>query len=134
VPHTLIIVTIGVVIAAIGLLGLWCLRWRYLVGKPGFFPCVLVDGEGAGRRERHGLAAFTGPALVWFARDSLKPTPSCDWPRQGLSIRARSPEGAAAGWQVVHLASGGRTWLLVISQSACSGLLSWIEAGPTRSE
>ncbi|MDR0627972.1 MAG: DUF2550 domain-containing protein [Bifidobacteriaceae bacterium] len=133
-PQALAIV-VGVVLAAVGLLGLAWLRWQYLKARPGFFPCVVVQGQGAKRRERSGLAAFAPLALDWFARDSLSFTPAYRWPRTGLTIKARPlDEESTAGWQVVQLRSAGATYLLVISRGASSGLLSWIEAGPSRSE
>jgi hypothetical protein len=133
-PQALAIV-VGVVIAAVGLLGLAWLRWQYLKARPGYFPCLLVEGQGRKRRERSGLAAFAPLALDWFARDSLAFSPAHQWPRRGLAIKTRPlDESSRADWQVVHLTSNGSTYLLVISRSAASGLLSWIEAGPTRSD
>jgi hypothetical protein len=134
-PHVAVVALLGVAAAAVGLLGLAWLRWQYLKARPGCFPCSGVEGAGPARRERAGLASFTPVALEWFARNSLNPAAAHRWPRRGLTIKARElAPGSKAGWQVVQLAHGASTCLLVLSRSASSGLLSWIEAGPTRSD
>ncbi|MDR0594711.1 MAG: DUF2550 domain-containing protein [Bifidobacteriaceae bacterium] len=138
-PQALITGVVGalvvVLVAAAGLLGLIWLRWRYLRGRPGHFPCVVIEGQGAKRRERSGLAAFGPLALDWFARDSLSWAPAHRWRRLGLTIRTRPPEGDSGGLgQVVNLNSAGQSYLLVLSRGASAGLLSWIEAGPSRSD
>ncbi|MDR1188917.1 MAG: DUF2550 domain-containing protein [Bifidobacteriaceae bacterium] len=133
--EALAVVLVGAVVAAMGLLGLVWLRWQYLRSRPGYFACTVVEGEGAKRRQRSGLAAFAPLSLEWFARDSLRLAPGHQWPRRGLTIKARPlDEDSAAGWQVVQLSSAGSSYLLIISRGASSGLLSWIEAGPTRSD
>jgi hypothetical protein len=132
-PQTVAVALSGAFAVVAGLAGLGWLRWQYLRARPGCFPCFVVEGEGPARRERAGLAAFTPMALEWFARNSLNPAAARRWPRRSLSIKARElAPGSKAGWQVVQLRSGGDTVLLVISRGASTGLLSWIEAGPTR--
>jgi hypothetical protein len=124
-----------VVLGALGLLGLIWLRWQYLRARPGYFRCVVIDSKGPKPRERSGLAAFSPLALDWFARDSLSPSPAHRWTRRGLTIKARPVgEDSRPGWQVVNLTANGATYLLVITRGASSGLLSWIEAGPSRLE
>jgi hypothetical protein len=133
--EALTVAVVSVVLACGGLLGLIWLRWQYLRSRPGFFPCVVVEGEGPKRRERTGLAAFAPLSLEWFARNSFSFSPAHQWARQGLAIKARPlDENSRSGWQVVQLSSAGSSYLLIISRSASSGLLSWIEAGPTRSD
>ncbi|MDR2372507.1 MAG: DUF2550 domain-containing protein [Bifidobacteriaceae bacterium] len=132
-PQALTVAVAAVVVAAVGLLGLVWLRWLFLRSRPGHFPCAVVEGEGADRRERLGVAAFGPGVLDWFARDSLRLAPTRRWARPGLTIKARPLEdGARSGWQVVNLTSNGVSCLLVISRGASAGLLSWIEAGPSR--
>ncbi|MDR2378306.1 MAG: DUF2550 domain-containing protein [Bifidobacteriaceae bacterium] len=134
-PQALATVLVGLLVVAVGLLGLVWLRWQYLRARPGLFPCVVVEGAGPKRRERVGLATFGHSALEWFARDSLSPGPAHRWPRQGLTIKTRPlDDQARSGWQVVNLGFEGGGCLLVISRGASSGLLSWIEAGPSRTD
>jgi hypothetical protein len=129
---SLLVVAVAV---ALGLLGLIWLRWQYLRARPGFFACVVVESKGPKRRERSGLAAFSPLALDWFARDSLSPSPAHRWPRSGLTIKTRPlDEASRGGWQVVNLTSNGASHLLVLTRGASSGLLSWIEAGPSHSD
>ncbi|MDR2454097.1 MAG: DUF2550 domain-containing protein [Bifidobacteriaceae bacterium] len=133
-PHALAVALTWLGLAAVGLAGLFWLRWQYLKARPGFFPCYVVVAKGAGRRERPGLATFTPMALEWFSRDSLSPGAALSWPRRGLLIKTRDAAGLKAGWQAVQLESGGAAYLLLISRGASTGLLSWIEAGPTGGE
>ncbi|MDR2348291.1 MAG: DUF2550 domain-containing protein [Bifidobacteriaceae bacterium] len=133
--HLLAVAAACLAVAAFGLLGLVWLRWQYLKARPGLFPCFVVEGEAGRRRERAGLATYTPMALEWFARNSLNPGPALRWPRRGLLIKARdAATGSKTGWQAVQLKSGGATHLLIISRGASSGLLSWIEAGPTNAD
>ncbi|MDR1633774.1 MAG: DUF2550 domain-containing protein [Bifidobacteriaceae bacterium] len=134
-PQALATAVVGALLVAGGLLGLVWVRWQYLRARPGYFPCTVVEGEGSKRRERTGLAAFGPLALDWFARDSLSWAPAHQWPRRGLTIKTRPlDDSSRGGWQVVNLDSDGSGYLLVISRGASSGLLSWIEAGPSRSD
>ncbi|MDR1441568.1 MAG: DUF2550 domain-containing protein [Bifidobacteriaceae bacterium] len=134
-PQALLAVLAVAAVTAVGLAGLFCLRWRYLGTRPGSFPCVVIEGDGAERRERFGLATFAPGSLDWFARNSLSFSPVHRWPRRGLAIEPGPPdEEAPAEGQVVRLVSDGSVYPLVISRGASSGLRSWIEAGPTRSD
>jgi hypothetical protein len=133
-PHMAVVALVALALAVCGLLGLAWLRWQYLKSRQGCFPCSVVEGSGSERRERAGLACFTPMALEWFSRNSLNPAAARSWPRRGLSSKASDPAAAGANWLVVQLASEGTTCLVVLSRSAADGLLSWIEAGPTRTE
>jgi hypothetical protein len=117
------------------------LRWRSLNRRPGAFVCVLIEGTGARRRELPGVARFTPGSLDWYRRGSLVPRPAHSWPRRSLVMRVWSLDddpavGALADspWEVVRLTAGDQDYLMVLSRSAESGLISWKEAGPTRSE
>jgi hypothetical protein len=132
-PQALVAAGVGLTVAALGVAGLVWLRWRLLRTRPGFFPCLVVEGTGTRRRERPGMAAFGADALEWFARDSVWMAPAHRWLRHGLAINARDA-GARVGWQVVRLGCEDDEYLLVLTRGAASGLLSWIEAGPTRAE
>ncbi|MDR1393067.1 MAG: DUF2550 family protein [Bifidobacteriaceae bacterium] len=134
-PQVIGLALLALACLALGLVLAAWLRWLFLKARSGCFPCLVVEGDGAARRERIGLAVFAAPELVWFARNPYGPRAVRRWPRQGLTIKARlSDDAGPAGWQVVQLRSAGTSDLLVLSRDAQSGLLSWIEAGSTRGE
>lgn len=83
-----------------------------------------------------GLGRYSGDDLEWFRIFSLSPRPKRVWSRDHLGYAGRreptGPEERSLydGHVVVACTYAGTAVELAMSESALTGLQSWLEAGP----
>jgi hypothetical protein len=114
---------------------------RFLLERGGgTVECGLRKGDGPWRL---GLASYQSEDLYWFSMFRVSMRPEETFPRRELTLVARRlPSEAEAaslgpGMIVVECQLGdgaaqerGSTVQLALADSALTGLLSWLEAGP----
>ena len=114
---------------------------RFLLERGGgTVECGLRKGDGPWRL---GLASYQSEELYWFSVFRVSMRPEETFPRRELTlVGRRKPSDAEAaslgpGMIVVECQLGdgsttepGATVKLALAESAVTGLLSWLEAGP----
>ena len=114
---------------------------RFLLERGGgTVECGLRKGDGPWRL---GLASYQSEELYWFSVFRVSMRPEETFPRRELTlVKRRPPSDAEAaslgpGMIVVECQLGdgsaaepGRRVELALADSALTGLLSWLEAGP----
>jgi uncharacterized protein DUF2550 len=133
---------IGVVALALGLLAL---RRRWLARDGGTFECsVRLRSTTPGAGWALGMARYNQEAFEWFRFFSYALGPRKTFSREQIRVvESREPDAVEAvalyaGQQVVTLEERtGQTvarWSLAMGRDSLTGMMSWLEAAPPRSE
>ena len=119
-------------VAGVALVAAYVSRQRTLSRRVGSFACGLRLR--AGHAAVAGVAHYTADRLRWWRSLSLWPRPACAWVRADLVVVQRTPAGEVdeAGRALLRVTCEhrGEAFELVMSEQACAGLVSWLEAGP----
>jgi Protein of unknown function (DUF2550) len=112
-------------------------RRRALQRRGGTFDCSLrLRSAPGGQGWVLGVGRYAGDRLEWYRVFSLSPRPRRVMSRRDLRVRGqRTPEGREVvsvlpGAVVLEALERGRLVELAMSQSALTGLLSWLESAP----
>lgn len=130
------VVVLGLALLTVALLAvLLLIRRRALAHRVGSFICVWSppDMPVAGVP---GIAQYATGRLVWWRVVSLSVRPTRVWLRDELTLLSRGESGEVDHWgrPMVQVRCQHRddTFCLTMSESAHSGLVSWLEARPRR--
>lgn len=126
---------LGAVLAVmIGVLVLYLSRQRALTRRVASFSCTLHDADTPTNAWQPGIAQYGADRLLWWRTLSLAPRPARSWSRSELTLVERRPTGEAdeegRPLLLVLCRHGSERFELMMSAPACSGLVSWLEAGP----
>ena len=110
-------------------------RGMVISRRGGAIPCGLQAGAAA--LWRHGVVAYEGDKLCWYASPGLRLRPDARFGRARLRILASRPpthaevaEFGGAGLVIAECTADGQTAGLALSEPALTGLLAWLEAAP----
>jgi len=108
-------------------------RLRTLTGRVGSFSCNLRSGPTASWTS--GIAQYRTMSLEWWRVMSLSPRAERSWSRSALTLLDREPtsltDDRGRPLLLVRCEHRGMTFELLMSDAACAGLVSWLEAGPS---
>lgn len=136
-----VVLLVGIVLAALLVVGLWVSRTQTLDHRVGSFRCSVQRRPGGPWSP--GVAQYGTGELYWWRRHSLAPRPARRWSRHELAVveRHRSESvadvdrgGRSVPVYEVTCRAGGQPVHLLMAADAYAGLTSWIEATPTRAE
>lgn len=113
----------------------WQVPRGMVIGRRGgAIPCGL---QASGGTWRHGVMAYEGDELCWYASPGLRLRPDTRFGRATLRIVDSRPATEAeaaelgAGLVVARCSvGGGQTVGIALSEAALTGLLAWLEAAP----
>lgn len=150
-----LVVVLTVVVLLLAAFAAWILRGQALESRVGAFRCA-VSRTPQGPWTP-GIGQFGAEHLYWWRRHSLRPRPDRRWTRRGMAVidrtwappahglgtrgrdRLRGSAGVAARtgehrYFVVRLRVPDVTQdvYLLVTPQVYAGLLSWIEATPSR--
>ena len=118
--------------------GALIVRRRWLSRSGGTFEAsIRVRPTKSGRGWVLGLGRYTGAKLEWFRVFSLSPRPKESFARVDLEVVGRrTPFGSEAfalysGHVVIECRTPAGPVELAMSEDSLTGLLSWLEAGPS---
>ncbi len=140
-----LLVVAAVVVLLVGMLTVLALRRRWLARDGGTFECsVRLRTSTPGAGWALGVARYNQEAFEWFRFFSYSFGPRKTFRRDEIRVlESREPDAVEAvalyaGQQVVTLeersAVGVTQWNLAMGRDSLTGMMSWLEAGPPRSE
>lgn len=116
--------------------GLYVSRQRALTQRVGSFRCLVRHEPPPVAGWTPGIAQYATGRLVWWRTLSLSPRPARTWNRSDLTLVGRvaldEVDDDGQPLVLVHCRHGEQSFQLSMSVAACSGLVSWLEAGPRR--
>lgn len=104
-------------------------RLGTLTGRVGSFVCGLRPEQGHGEPVA-GVAQYGVGRLDWWRSASLSPRPARTWQRGELLVTSRTEDPHRPGRVLVRCEHRGDEFELSLTDAACAGLVSWLEAGP----
>lgn len=116
---------------AIGIWFTFAQRVRTMYGA-GAFDCWYLDRQSW----RAGLMMYHPDGLRWFRRRSLRFGPENCWPRESLlmvNVRPALPEDGLppqSDYVVAVISHNSEHLTIALPEDSCTGLASWLEAGP----
>jgi len=127
--HVVVALVSAVVAVLLVVAALWVSRVHTLNRRVGSFHCAV--GRSPQGPWSSGVAQYGAERLYWWRYRSLATRPRARWQRAGLTVVAREAHG---GQLVVTCRPGSSSEPvhLLMSAEAYAGLLSWIEATPSR--
>ena len=124
-------IAIGLLVAALVVVGLGAFRLRALTHRVGSFECgARATGDSSWTL---GVAHYGVGRIDWWRCWSLAFRPARTWARHDLVITGREPlsaDDARPDAYLVRCRYQGQDFELTMSRGAYEGLASWLEAAP----
>lgn len=126
-------IALGLLLAALVVVGLGALRLRALSHRVGSFECGARPAGVESASWTLGIAHYGVGRIDWWRSWSLSWRPARTWARHDLTIVGREPfTGADArpDSYLVRCRYRGQEFQLTMARAAYEGLASWLEAAP----
>ena len=120
----------ALLLCVVFLVALYRRRLAALAGRVGSFVCALRPEQGHGE-PLTGIAQYGVGRIDWWRTASLSPRPKQTWERSELVVLHRVVDPHRPGKVLVRCQHRGDEFELSLSNAACAGLVSWLEAAPT---
>ncbi|MCB7138053.1 DUF2550 domain-containing protein [Cellulosimicrobium marinum] len=126
-------IAIGLLLAAVVVVGLGAFRLRALAHRVGSFECGVRPAGVEGAAWTSGIAHYGVGRIDWWRSWSLAWRPARIWSRYDLQLLGREPftgPDARPDSYLVRCRYDGQDFELTMTRPAYEGLASWLEAAP----